>query len=780
MILSRSIVLVLTTVFAYTAFSQPCTSIGQTPSSAFPVCGTGVFTQTTVPLCGSITVPVPPCTAVPAAYEDRNPYWYKFTCFSSGTLAFLITPMDLTDDYDWQLFDVTGKNPNDVFTDVSCFLSCNWSGLSGVTGARLGEPNLYACAGNEPIFSRAPVIQQGRDYLLLVSHFTNSQAGYTLQFSGGTAVITDPLVPATTSAVAADCEGLLVTVRFNKKLLCNTLAADGSDFQISPAGTIQSVIGNGCSSGFDMDSVTLVMSAPLAPGNYTVSVVNGSDGNTLQDICGTGIPVNESRNFTITAGAPLTMGTIAPAFCSPSSVVLNLPDSVYCNSIAPDGSDFIVTGPAPVTVSGVVFTCDANGLTKDITLIFSAPVSNLGTYQVSVMAGSDGNTLIGRCNRRMNAGETATFTLADDPPATFGSVNTASCSPSVIGLRLNGFVQCNSIAADGSDFNITGNSVVVISSAMGSCNNGFTDSITIMLSSPVTIGGNYQLRLQVGSDGNTLLNNCNRASAPGSSVSFSVADTVAADFTWQISPGCRPTNVMFTHTAGNPVTSWNWQVNGVSAGNQSTCSRVLGGTNMVKLFVSNGACSDIDSALVDITDNNIDVVILPPDQICPGDSVYFLNGSTGVIDTWLWDFGNGSSSDLHTPPGQLYPVTGTDVYYTVTLTANNNTGCVKSKSKSVKALKTCRIEVPTGFTPNNDGKNDFLYPINGFNAEKLEFRVYNRWGQLVFFTNDWSKKWNGKINGTLQATDVFLWTLSYIDRYTGKTVSQKGSSVLIR
>src|SRR5678816_779851 len=91
----------------------PCDTLGQNPGTAFPVCGTDTFSISSVPICGDKRVPGP-CTNVPLT--DKNPFWYKFTCFSAGTLGFVITPNTLSDDYDWQLFDVTNRNPNDVYT----------------------------------------------------------------------------------------------------------------------------------------------------------------------------------------------------------------------------------------------------------------------------------------------------------------------------------------------------------------------------------------------------------------------------------------------------------------------------------------------------------------------------------------------------------------------------------------------------------------------------------------------------------------------------------------
>ena len=126
-------------------FSQACTTLGQTPGTAFPVCGVDTFSQTTVPQCGGTSLPVP-CNDG-AGYSDVRPFWYKFTCFNSGTLGFLITPVELNDDYDWQLFDITGKNPNDVFTNSALFVACNWSGNTGLTGASSAGTKLINCAG---------------------------------------------------------------------------------------------------------------------------------------------------------------------------------------------------------------------------------------------------------------------------------------------------------------------------------------------------------------------------------------------------------------------------------------------------------------------------------------------------------------------------------------------------------------------------------------------------------------------------------------------------------
>ena len=95
-------------------------------------------------------------------------------------------------------------------------------------------------------------------------------------------------------------------------------------------------------------------------------------------------------------------------------------------------------------------------------------------------------------------------------------------------------------------------------------------------------------------------------------------------------------------------------------------------------------------------------------------------------------------------------------------------------------INNCFIAVPSAFTPNSDGLNDFLYPLNAYKAVGLSFSVYNRFGQRLFYTNDWIKKWDGTFKGQGADPGTYVWVLTYTDRDTNKRVEQKGTTVLIR
>jgi gliding motility-associated-like protein len=122
----------------------------------------------------------------------------------------------------------------------------------------------------------------------------------------------------------------------------------------------------------------------------------------------------------------------------------------------------------------------------------------------------------------------------------------------------------------------------------------------------------------------------------------------------------------------------------------------------------------------------------------------------------------------------------TDKKYRVSLTVNTALGCSDVASADVLVLMSCNIDVPNAFTPNGDGLNDFLSPINAIKAINLLFRVYNRYGQMIFESKDWEKGWDGTFKGEPQEPGVYVWTLSYTNWDTGKDVFRKGSAVLIR
>ncbi|HEX6430944.1 MAG TPA: gliding motility-associated C-terminal domain-containing protein [Niastella sp.] len=671
----RFIVLVVIMLLCNRLWAQNCTTLGQTPSSAFPVCGVSTFTQSNVPICTSHRITVPGCENDGNNYTDKNPFWYRFTCFQTGTLGFLITPNDLDDDYDWMLYDITGRNPDEVFTNTSLIVTGNWAGTSGLTGASPSGVNFIQCASDpskkENAFSTRPTIQQGHTYLLLVSHYTDSQSGYSLSFGGGTGVITDPLLPKMEKSWAG-CGGVTVTIKMNKKMKCSSLATNASDFTLSPAAaTIVSATAVGCSNSFDMDTVVLTMSNALPTGSYTITIKNGQDGNTLQDNCDRNIPAGDRISFVVDPVQPTPMDNIKPVGCAPDKLELVFRRPINCNSIAANGSDFTVTGSTPITITG----------------------------------------------------------------------------------------------------------------ATGKCVSGVTTSIFVQLSAPIQSAGNYQIQLKQGTDGNTIIDECGQQTPAGATLPFSTVDTVNADFTHQLFYGCKEDTLVFAHDGAHGVNQWNWAFDkaGSSTLQNPSFTFTKFGPKQIQLIVSNGVCNDSVVKTI-LLDNYMKAAFGYPEILCPEDKAVFTDSSIGKIISWNWDFGNNNTSTLQHPLPETYPLvtTGKSKLYPIRLIVENNLHCFDTATHQMKVVYSCYITVPNAFTPNGDGKNDYLYPLNAWKSTNLEFYIYNRYGQVVFRANNWTKKWDGRTNGQLQSTGVFVWMLRYTLIDTGEKVFQRGTTVLIR
>jgi gliding motility-associated-like protein len=115
--------------------------------------------------------------------------------------------------------------------------------------------------------------------------------------------------------------------------------------------------------------------------------------------------------------------------------------------------------------------------------------------------------------------------------------------------------------------------------------------------------------------------------------------------------------------------------------------------------------------------------------------------------------------------------------YTIKLTTA--AGCITIDTQLVKINKNIVIYVPNAFTPNSDNLNDFLKPFMIGIKELVYFKIYNRWGELIFETNKINPGWDGRYKGIPVQTHTLVWMLQGIGA-DNKVYNAKGSTVLIR
>jgi gliding motility-associated-like protein len=152
------------------------------------------------------------------------------------------------------------------------------------------------------------------------------------------------------------------------------------------------------------------------------------------------------------------------------------------------------------------------------------------------------------------------------------------------------------------------------------------------------------------------------------------------------------------------------------------------------------------------------------------------NGTGG--DDYLWSPGIGLNHiDIYNPIG-LYDGSFDSIKYKLLVTDKN--GCMDTDYVVVRVFKTKpEIFIPSAFTPNGDGNNDVFRPIAAGIKNIEYFRVFNRWGQLVFSTTINGQGWDGRINGKAQGSGTFVWVVKAVD-YTGKEYFSKGTVTLIK
>ncbi|MFN8291531.1 MAG: gliding motility-associated C-terminal domain-containing protein [Chitinophagaceae bacterium] len=185
-----------------------------------------------------------------------------------------------------------------------------------------------------------------------------------------------------------------------------------------------------------------------------------------------------------------------------------------------------------------------------------------------------------------------------------------------------------------------------------------------------------------------------------------------------------------------------------------------------------------DDVIVNVTPP-IKIYTYPADTIAyPGDRIQLKAVSTvpaANIFTWS-PILNIDNPGISNPTVTAMNI-GDSIIYKVT--ARSQAGCVGEAYVRFRVYKGPDLYVPNAFTPNGDGKNDLFYPFPvGIKAINY-FRVYNRWGQLMFSSNVLYKGWDGKFNGTDQPGGVFVWMGQAIDK-NNRPITRQGTVTLIR
>jgi gliding motility-associated-like protein len=242
---------------------------------------------------------------------------------------------------------------------------------------------------------------------------------------------------------------------------------------------------------------------------------------------------------------------------------------------------------------------------------------------------------------------------------------------------------------------------------------------------------------------------------------------------------CPKTPIPFTDLTTatyQPINYWRWDFGDSTISNEQNPRHAYdtGGRYNVVL-ISKNVKGCVDTARKEINVENFipfsgvraDTFIVKGERIqwrATGGSEY-----TWIPSTYL------DNPNIPNPVG-YYPDLGSIIYI---VHVKSNAGCEGDDTVKVTVVNQSTLFVPSGFTPNGDGKNDILRPI-GIGYRNINyFRVYNRWGQNVFYTIYFGQGWDGNFQGRPQDAGTYFWQLSTIDRF-GKEEKMMGDAILIR
>jgi len=193
----------------------------------------------------------------------------------------------------------------------------------------------------------------------------------------------------------------------------------------------------------------------------------------------------------------------------------------------------------------------------------------------------------------------------------------------------------------------------------------------------------------------------------------------------------------------------------------------------------NGCASLVtDDMRIDVTPP-IKVKTFPYDTIgYPGDQFQLLAvPSDSDVINYSWNPSVGLSDPTIPNPVVTVGAIGQDIQYQVI--TSTIAGCRGEGYVKVRVYTGPDIYVPTGFSPNNDGKNDKFTPFPVGMKSYNYFRVFNRWGQMVFSTTKLNDGWDGRFGGTEQASGVYVWMIEGLTK-DNRIISKKGTVMLIR
>jgi len=261
----------------------------------------------------------------------------------------------------------------------------------------------------------------------------------------------------------------------------------------------------------------------------------------------------------------------------------------------------------------------------------------------------------------------------------------------------------------------------------------------------------------------------------GAIISEAEATLNASNDTLTFVEGCPPLTVHFINNSVNAA-SYLWYFGNGDTSSAAEPVYIYNDTGLYQVMliaINPASCNGQDTSYVTVDVRGpVADFTYAPEFTAPGNDITYSNQSINA-DNYLWDFGDGDTSSA------VNPVHAFDDFgeYLVCLIATSEFGCSDSICKLLD-LNNYVVDVPNAFSPNGDDRNNILY-VKGQGIKEIDFRVYNRWGELVFETNNINSGWDGTYKGEPQGMEAYGYYLKAVF-LNDEIVEKKGNVTLMR
>ncbi len=246
---------------------------------------------------------------------------------------------------------------------------------------------------------------------------------------------------------------------------------------------------------------------------------------------------------------------------------------------------------------------------------------------------------------------------------------------------------------------------------------------------------------------------------------------------WHDTAICRGVTVQLFDTGG---TKYTW-IPGTGLNSPNIWNPLAEPTATTRyMAIAQLAGCEPDTNFVMITVHQLPTVDAGPNQKLLVGSVAQLNAKGTLIDRYLWKEASTLSND--TIPN---PIASMSVTTTYEVFVKSSFGCVNSDTVTISLYcDESQIFIPNTFTPNGDGQNDVFYPRGSGVSVVNSFRIYNRWGELLFERtnfdiNDATSAWDGTYKGAAAKPDVYVYILHALCA-TGEPFFMKGDVTIVK